>query len=157
MLNSLDRQIRRLLDAYPAIFLACHRQHLRQDEAGNTITEHQASVLNHLHAAQPATLSKLAEHMGVSRSTMSITVARLVRDGYITRNRDQNDARCVGLLLTPTGVRIKEQNTVLDPELMTELFRLMPARELEPALRGIECLAKYSKILLRRRKRERDR
>jgi len=31
----LDPGIRRLLDAYPAIFLACHRQHVREDEAGN--------------------------------------------------------------------------------------------------------------------------
>jgi DNA-binding MarR family transcriptional regulator len=109
-----DSRIKRLLDAYPAIFLACHRQHVREDEAGKAITEHQASVLNHLHATRPTTLSKLAEHMGISRSTMSITVARLVRGGYITRDRDKNDARCVGLTLTLTGVRVKEQNTVLD-------------------------------------------
>jgi len=36
----LDSRIRRLLDAYPAIFLACHRQHGRDDETGKTITEH---------------------------------------------------------------------------------------------------------------------
>jgi DNA-binding MarR family transcriptional regulator len=151
-----DSRIRRLLDAYPAIFLACHRQHVREDEAGKAITEHQASVLDHLHATRPTTLSKLAEHMGVSRSTMSITVARLVRGGYITRDRDKNDARCVGLTLTLTGARVKEQNTVLEPELMREMFRLMPTGELETALKGMECLAKYARILLRQRKRGRD-
>lgn len=152
----LHSEIRRLLDAYPAIFLACHRQHVREDEGGNAVTEHQASVLDHLHGARPTTLSKLAEHMGVGRSTMSITVAKLVRRGYIVRRRDKNDARSVGLTLTPAGVRIKEQNTVLDPELMREMFRLIPAGELEAALQGIECLAKYAKILLRRRKRGLD-
>jgi len=35
----VDSRIRRLLDAYPAIFLACHRRHLREDEAGKAITE----------------------------------------------------------------------------------------------------------------------
>jgi len=87
----LDSQIRRLLDTYPAIFLACHRRHLREDETGNAITEHQASVLQHLHAMRPTTLSKLAEHMGVGRSTMSITVARLKRAGYIASSRDKKD------------------------------------------------------------------
>jgi DNA-binding MarR family transcriptional regulator len=144
------------LDVYPAIFLACHRQHVREDEAGKAITEHQASVLDHLHPTRAATLSKLAEHMGVGRSTMSITVARLVRDGYITSSRDKNDARCVGLTLTPAGVRVKEENTVLEPELVREMFRLMSAEELETALRGIECMAKYARILLRQRKRRRD-
>ena len=152
----LDSRIRRLLDAYPAIFLACHRKHVRQDEAGKAISEHQASVLDHLQAARPTTPSKLAEHMGVSRSTMSIMVARLVRGGYIARSQDKDDARSVGLTLTAAGVRVKEQNTVLDPELVREMFRSISARELEAALQGIEGLAKYARIMLRQRKRGHD-
>jgi DNA-binding MarR family transcriptional regulator len=70
----LDSRIRRFLDAYPSIFLACHRRHLRTDEAGKAVTEHQASVLDHLDATRGTALSKLAEHLGVSRSTMSTTV-----------------------------------------------------------------------------------
>jgi DNA-binding MarR family transcriptional regulator len=151
-----DSQIRRLLDAYPAIFLACHRQHVRQDETGRTVTENQASLLNHLHASKPMSLSKLAEHMGVGRSAMSITVSRLVRGGYIAKKRDKNDARGVGLTLTVGGMRVKEGNTVLDPELVRDMFRQVPAKDLESALKGIECLASYAAVLLRRRKRGRD-
>ena len=151
-----DSQVRRLLDVYPAIFLACHRQLVREDESGKSITEPQASVLDHLHATRATTLSKLAEHMGVSRSTMSITVARLVRGGHIKRSRNNSDARCVNLTLTPAGARVKEQNTILEPELVKRMFRLMPAGEIETALQGIECLANYARILLRQRKRVRD-
>jgi DNA-binding MarR family transcriptional regulator len=129
---------------------------VREDDAGKAITEHQASVLDHLHATRPTTLSKLAEHMGVGRSTMSITVARLVRGGYIASSRGKSDARCVGLTLTPTGARVKEQNTVLERELVRAMFALMPARESETALRGIECMARYAGIMLRQRKRGRD-
>jgi DNA-binding MarR family transcriptional regulator len=149
----LDSQIRRLLDAYPAIFLACHRKHLREDESGNKVTEHQASILDHLHATRPTTLSRLAEHMGVSRSTMSITVFRLIRGGYITRRHDTKDRRSVRLTLTAAGLRIKEQNTVLDPELVKKMFGFMSAAELEVALRGIERLAASAGALLRRRSR----
>jgi hypothetical protein len=52
---------------------------------------------------------------------------------------------------------VKEQNTILDPELLTAMFRLIPAAELESALLGMERLAKYAKILLRQRKRSIDR
>ena len=83
--------------AYPTIYLACHRDHLRADEAGNPLTENQASVLDHLHATRPTTLSKLAEHMGVGRSTMSTTVARLVKAGYVSRVVDRQDRRAVVL------------------------------------------------------------
>jgi MarR family transcriptional regulator, organic hydroperoxide resistance regulator len=149
----LDTAIRRLLDAYPAIFLACHRQHVREDEAGKAVTEHQASVLDHLHAAHSTTVSKLAEHMGVGRSAMSITVKRLVRGGYVRSVRDKNDARCVGLTLTTAGTRVKEQNTILDPELVKKMLRTMSASELETALQGIERFARHARILLRQRKR----
>ncbi|HKW87205.1 MAG TPA: MarR family winged helix-turn-helix transcriptional regulator [Candidatus Acidoferrales bacterium] len=152
-----DSRVRRLLDAYPAIFLACHRQHVRADESGKSLTEHQASVLDHLHSARPLTLSRLAEHMGIGRSAMSIEASRLVRGGYIARTRDKSDARCVGLRLTAKGARVRDENSILDPDLVREMFRLMRPNDLESALKGIEALAKHAAIMLRRRKRERDR
>jgi len=152
----LDPRITRLLEAYPAIFLAAHREHVATDEKGKSVSEHQASVLDHLDVQRGTTLTKLAEHMGVGRSAMSITVARLVRRGYIARRRDSDDARRIQLTLTRAGARVKEQNTILEPELVKAMFRLMPGQELEKALQGIECFAKYAKILLRQRKRARD-
>jgi len=151
----LDSRIRRLLDAYPAIYLACHRKHVREDERGKTVTEHQASILDHLHATRPVTLSKLAEHMGVGRSTMSITVRRLIRGGYVVCRRDKQDRRSVCLTLTAAGARIKEQNTLLDPELVKQMFSFMSAGELEIALQGMERLARSARALLQRRSRGR--
>ena len=87
---------------------------------------------------------------------MSITVARLVRNGYVTSRRDAHDARRIALTLTPKGARVKDQNTILEPQLVKEIFRLIPAAELESALQGIERIAKYANILLRQRKRARD-
>jgi DNA-binding MarR family transcriptional regulator len=148
--------VRRLLDAYPAIFLVCHRRHLRADAAGNAVTERQASVLDHLDPTRPTTLSRLAEHMGVGRSSMSILVARLIRAGYIAQRRDSADARRVSLTLTPAGARIKAENSVLDPQLLRKMFALMPAAELESSLRGIESLAQYARILQRQETRARQ-
>jgi DNA-binding MarR family transcriptional regulator len=152
----LETNVGRLLAAYPTIYLACHRDHTRADEAGNPITENQASVLDHLHATRPITLSKLAEHMGVGRSAMSTAVARLVRGGYIARRVDKQDRRSVGLTLTAAGKRIQEQNTVLNPQLVRQMFKMMEPAEAERALAGMERLALAAAILLKRRKRERD-
>jgi hypothetical protein len=52
---------------------------------------------------------------------------------------------------------VKEENTVLDPELVKAVFAVMPAAELREALEGVERLAKYAGILLRQRKRGMDR
>jgi hypothetical protein len=60
------------------------------------------------------------------------------------------------LTLTRKGQTVKEQNTVLDPELLKVMVRSIPAADLEPALAGIECLAKYAGIMLKQRKRGYD-
>ncbi len=152
----LENNVRRLMAAYPTIYLACHREHVHADEQGNPITEHQASVLDHLDVARPTTPSRLAEHMGVSRSTMSSTIDRLVHTGLVVRKRARSDHRSIELTLTPAGKRIQDQNTVLNPTLVHQIFTQMPAQEADSALAGIECLAKYAATLLKRRKRERD-
>jgi DNA-binding MarR family transcriptional regulator len=152
----LENNVGRLLAAYPTIYLACHRDHTRADEAGHPLTENQASVLDHLDPVRPTTLSKLAEHMGVGRSTMSITVARLVRGGTIARRPGKPDRRTAGLTLTPAGRRIQEQNSVLNPQLVRQMLKMMEPAEAERALAGMECVAKYAAILLRQRKRARD-
>ena len=149
-------EVKRLLAAYPTIYLACHREHTRSDEAGKSLTENQASVLDHLDSTRPTTLTRLAEHMGVGRSTMSTTVARLVHGGYIARKRDPRDKRSIGLTLTASGKRIQAQNSVLNPQLARQMFKLMDPNEAETALAGLEILARYAAVLLKRRKREKD-
>ena len=152
----LENNVVRLMAAYPAIYLACHRDHVRADAGGNPLTENQASVLDHLHSTRAITLSKLAEHMGVGRSTMSTTVARLVKGGYVARKADQQDRRASGLTLTPAGKRIQDQNTVLNPALVRQMLKLMAPGEADLALDGMERLAQMAAVLLKRRKRERD-
>jgi MarR family transcriptional regulator, organic hydroperoxide resistance regulator len=153
VLAMVNPQMKRSFDAYPTIYLACHRRHVRDDERGEVVTAHQASILDHLDAQRPTTLSSLAEHMGVGRSAMSIQVKRLVRRGYIRKRAAQQDDRKLELTLTHAGSRIQEQNTVLDPDLVRELFALIPATELESALAGVEQLAKYARVLMKRRRR----
>lgn len=147
---TFDTKIGRLLNAYPAIYLACHRRHIRDDETGAVVTAHQASILDHLDHQKPTTVSKLAEHLGIGRSAMSIQISNLVRKGYIWRRTIPGDTRKTGLTLTDAGNKVKKQNTVLDPERLKAMFALMPDAELEPALQGIERLAKYATMLTRR-------
>jgi DNA-binding MarR family transcriptional regulator len=157
MAGMFDAQTRRLSLAYPAIYLACHRRHIRDDESGALVTAHQATVMDHLDIQKPTTISNLAEHLGIGRSAMSIQVNHLVRRGYVRRRAVPGDRRRVGLTLTDAGNRIKKQNTVLDPDLVGVVFASMPEFELESALQGIEQLAKYAVMLNRRRARRRNR
>jgi len=136
-----NRDVQRLLAAYPRIFFACHRRHVRDPEASKTLSAHQASILDHLDTVEPMSLNDLAAHMGVTPSTMSLAVDRLERAGYVVRERSTADRRRLQLRLTEAGDRMKEASSVLEPDLVSTLLRQLSAADRRDALRGLELLA----------------
>lgn len=141
-----------VLDCYPKVFLACHRRHVRDGQTGRVLSSHQASVLDHLDAVEPTHLNELAAHLDVTPSTMSLMIDRLERGGYVRRSRDGGDARRINLRLTKAGLRIHEQQKVLDPELVEAMLRRMTGVERESALAGLRTLARAAnEIVLARR------
>ena len=131
-----------LLRDYPRIFFACHRQHVRDEATSRVLSAHQASILDHLDDVEPTDLTRLASHMGVTLSTMSLAVDRLTRGGYVLRTRDAKDARRVQLRLTRDGVRIKRAQSVLEPDLVALLLDELEPAERDDALRGLAALAR---------------
>ena len=131
-----------VLDAYPRIYFACHRRHVYDAEQQRLVSTHQASILDHLDTVESTVLSDLAEHMGVTASTMSLAIDRLEANGYVIRQRDAVDRRRVRIRLTDAGVRIRRANSVLDPALVAEMLQQLPAAERREALRGLQALAR---------------
>ena len=101
----------------------------------------QAGILDHLDEVEPTSLMTLAKHMGVTASTMSLTVDRLVRGGHVVREKDPEDGRRVCLRLTPAGLRIKNMQKVLDPERVHAMLAELSPEDREAGLRGLEVLA----------------
>ncbi|MEJ7813056.1 MAG: MarR family winged helix-turn-helix transcriptional regulator [Gemmatimonadaceae bacterium] len=126
---------------YPRIYLACHRRHVRDAETGALVSARQASILDHLDAVDPTTLTDLAAHMGVTPGTMSVAVDRLVRAGYVTREVDEADRRRVRLRLAATGVRLRTAHSVLDPALVGSMLSALSEADRQTALRGLALLA----------------
>jgi DNA-binding MarR family transcriptional regulator len=151
----LDADVRTLLDAYPRIYFACHRRHVRDPKSGAVLSAHQASILDHLDTIDPTTLSELAAHMGVTASTMSIAIDRLERQGYAVRARDAGDGRRVNLRLTEAGARIKQAQSVLDPEHVRALLRQLSPAERADGLRGLTILARAAGAAMQARARAR--
>jgi MarR family transcriptional regulator, organic hydroperoxide resistance regulator len=80
--------------------------------------------------------------MGVTPSTMSIAVGRLVRQGYVARALDHADRRRVQLRLTDAGVRVRAANSVLEPALVEDMLAQLAPDERAAALRGLELMAR---------------
>lgn len=136
------QHVRRLLELYPKIFHACHTRHVRDASTGVVLSASQAAILDHLDEVDATSLAGLARHAGVTASTMSIAVDRLVRKGLVTRVRDQADGRRVELRLTAAGARMREANSVLDAERVRAMLERLSEDDRASALHGLEILGR---------------
>ena len=128
------------IDLYSQIYFACHTRHVHDPESGTRVSARQASILSHLDAVEPTPLSQLASHLGVTVSTMSIAVDRLVRHGYVLRDRAQSDARVRHVRLTAAGERLRAAQKVLEPRLVRAMLSRLSPADRRVALRGLELL-----------------
>ncbi|MFZ5646839.1 MAG: MarR family transcriptional regulator [Bacillota bacterium] len=105
-----------------------------------TLTHPQFFMLKRL-GTGPATVSEMAEYMDVSLSAITSMADRLVKMGYITRKRSEEDRRLVWLELTGPGRVILEKTITKRREIVNGLLGRLAEEDLE-ALYTI-----YSKVL----------
>ena len=144
--------VRQVMTLYPRIFFACHTRHVRDSRSGQVLSAHQASILDHLDEIEATGLNELARHMGVTASTMCLTVDRIERDGYVVRAKDARDGRRVALRLTRSGARLRDEKTVLDPKRVKAMLAHLDPAERREALRGLEMLAQAADKSIMERK-----
>jgi DNA-binding MarR family transcriptional regulator len=134
--------VKQVMELYPRIYFACHTRHVRDPETRRLLSAHQASILDHLDEREPLALLELAKHMGVTPATMSLNIERLVRRGYVSRERAAEDGRRLKLRITPLGVRLREAKSVLDPARVRALLARLTLGEREAGIHGLGLLAR---------------
>ncbi len=134
--------VRQVMELYPRIYFACHMRHVRDPETRRLLSAHQASILDHLDEHEPLALLDLAKHMGVTPSTMSLNIERLVRKGYVSRERAAEDGRRLKLRITSAGLRLREAKSVLDPARVRALLSRLTPEHQEAGILGLELLAR---------------
>lgn len=131
-----------VMTLYPRIYFACHTRHVRDPQTQRMLSRHQASILDHLDELAPTTVMDLAAHMGVTAATMSLSIDRLERKGYVVRLKDAKDRRRVHVRLTTAGVRVREASSVLDPQRVEALVATLSDEERTRAIEGLGLLAR---------------
>ena len=80
------------------------RQHFREVEARCGLTGSQMWILQEVQRTPELGVTELALRMGIHQSTCSQLVDKLVSQAYLTKNRQQEDQRRVGLALDSKGL-----------------------------------------------------
>jgi DNA-binding MarR family transcriptional regulator len=102
----------------------------------------QASLLEHLDPLLPAYPAALARHLGITPSTVSLTVDRLVARGLALRERSTGDARRLGIRLTAEGARLRDAGGGLDADRVRGALRRLSPRRRRRVLRGLRILVR---------------
>jgi DNA-binding MarR family transcriptional regulator len=138
-------RIRAIQRWYPQIYLACHIRHRRAVSTDAGLSEQDSSLLGHLDEQQPMAAHDLARHLGVRPSTLSATLNRLARLGYVTRTRAAADRRVIELRLSHTGARAMQAASVLEASRVAALLDRLTAEEQRMALNGLALLARAAR------------
>ena len=123
--------------AYPQVYYACHTRHARRRSGADGVSDRDAQILVHLDRRRSTTLSELARHMDLAKSTLSEALTTLEELGYVAKT----PRPAMGIVLTERGVSAVRASSVLDADrLRAALSRLTP-RQRADAARGLTMLA----------------
>jgi DNA-binding MarR family transcriptional regulator len=136
-----DDDVNEVQRLYPQIYVACHTDHVRAVSTRWRISSQDASILVHLDRQFGLSPRALAGHLGVAPSTLSATISRLAKLGYITSKPNEKDRRKRELRLTPRGAEAISSTSVLDSDRVQALLNKLEPGERKQALRGLTLLA----------------
>jgi MarR family transcriptional regulator, organic hydroperoxide resistance regulator len=137
-----------VLGALPRIHEALRTRGYHDAATGAALSEHQLRILANLDDRDPSMVGELAEHMGVTPSTMSLNLTRLERDGFVTRSRDPADRRFMNVRLTEAGRRARDSVALVDADRVDAVLRVLRPDERRRALDGLAVLAEGADRLL---------
>ena len=127
----------RLLEVVPSIM-----RHIRKElrsRAMQGLTVPQFRALNYLRRHPDASLSSVAEHLGLTPPTVSKMIQKLVEQGIIIRN-SASDRRQVRLSLSAPGISALTQAREETRKQLAENLKTLSQEELKHLLSTLEIL-----------------
>lgn len=142
-----------LLRTLPRIVAACRPRGDGPTSRGSRrVSARQAEILAYLDEDDPTMVGELAEHVGVTASTMSLTLKRMEEGGLVRRERDPADRRVMNVRLTPGGREIRDATAMLDPERVHRMLLELGVEERHAVVRALVLLGDAADGMVRRRK-----
>jgi DNA-binding MarR family transcriptional regulator len=112
-----------------------------------SVTMAQMRVLMLLSAVGEARMSDVAHQLGISPSTLSSLVDRLVESHFVSRRDDARDRRSVLVSLAPAGNQLLDQFNELGAGALRELLEQIDAKDIVTVNKAIELLVAAARRL----------
>jgi len=96
---------------------------------GDYVTSRQLSILHAVNTLDSPTQKQVAAATGIDRSTVSDMAARLVRRGWLSRQRVLTDTRSYAVKLTPAGKQVLKEVLPLAKKADSQLLAALTLKE----------------------------
>jgi DNA-binding MarR family transcriptional regulator len=126
-------------DRFEAAYRRIWRSLHRPGETG--LPDHALRVLHQVSANGSISLTGLARHLGLPKSSASVLVKALADRGLLSRARDQADERRLRIALTDQGQDLLAADTMLAPDRLGRALAALPDGTRQALLAGLEELA----------------
>ncbi|MFJ5714287.1 MarR family winged helix-turn-helix transcriptional regulator [Neobacillus sp. NPDC093127] len=116
--------------------------HPTQEEV---ISHQSLRILQTVQKKQYVMIRDIAEQLSISHNTASEHVKKLVGNGWLYKERSEEDQRKVYLHLTDIGSEILKKNTELDENKLQAALSRLSANEREKIVEAFRLLSEVSK------------
>lgn len=131
---------RAILDVVPAAMRLIRRETRRAAAPQISIPQFRSLAL--LRRQPGASLSDVAEHLGVTKPTSSVLIGRLVSRGLVERRTDPDERRRVLLTLTAQGSSLLDAARGSAVEAFALVLQRLSAEDVQALGRGLSILEK---------------
>lgn len=101
---------------------------MAQEDIIGLSTSH-GDILNALYQTPQLTMAEIAQRIGKDKSTVTVLVEKLVKQGYVTKERDQSDTRVILVRLTERGESIKPAFERISDQILQQFYGALTAEE----------------------------
>ncbi|MGG0658042.1 MarR family winged helix-turn-helix transcriptional regulator [Rummeliibacillus pycnus] len=113
----------RLNTYFTTIYYYLHPEHKQ------VISHQSVRILQFIQKEDSVTVRHVAEKLGISHNTASEHVKKLELNGWVTKNRAENDQRIVHLQLTDEGLHVVRANTELDANKLSDVLATLTVEQ----------------------------
>ncbi len=102
-------------------------------------------IIEAIGVREPKNMSSVAKALSVTTGTLTIAVNGLVRKGYVTRERSEEDRRVVLISLTEKGQRAYQHHAEFHDKMIKAVSADMEEQEMEILVRSLDKLNAFFK------------
>lgn len=134
-----DTEAQRMMDSVQALVRRFALSE-RADVACCGITVAQAATLEALRASGPLRQGELGRRLGITPSTLTRNLTRLLDAGLVERLADPEDARATRIRLSPAGASAAETVRHQENAFARDVLEQLPAERREAIVEGLQDL-----------------